>query len=120
MTSPISIFSYTYNLSDFKNGIDAMASFEAARALPAGRVFDVKLREDQFFGGVMVEPRAGGRLVVESVSTYATSKFGVSPGDIVTHMNGRMVSSVPDFIRMRKERPLTVRYGSAFSVFLVI
>ena len=97
-----------------------MAYFEAARAPPAGRVFDVKLREDQFFGGVMVEPRAGGRLVVESVSTYATSKFGVSPGDIVTHMNGRAVSSVSDFTRMKKERPLTVRYGSTAAPFIVL
>ena len=97
-----------------------MASCDAARAPPEGRAFDVMLRGDQFFGGVMVESRAGGRLVVESVANYAASQFGVSPGDIVTHMNGRMVSSVPDFIRMRKERPLTVRYGSAFSVFLVI
>ena len=96
-----------------------MASFQAARTPSEGRVFDVKLREDQFFGGVMVESRAGGCLVVESVTTYATSKFGISPGDIITHMNGRMVSSVSDFVRMKKERPLTVRYGSALVVLSI-
>ena len=97
-----------------------MASCDAARAPPEGRAFDVKLREDQVFGGVMVEPRAGGLLVVESVANYAASQFGVSPGDIITHMNGWVVSSVPDFIRMKKERPLTVRYGNALSVLSVI
>ena len=96
-----------------------MASCDAARAPPEDRAFDVKLREGQFFRGVMVEPRAGGRLVVESVANYAASQFGVSPGDVVTHMNGRMLSSVPDFIRMKKERPLTIRYGSALSVLSV-